>query len=258
LITVCEPYKTQEAETCRDYLNDQAEKLQSDLKRTNGNVNARIITGSPESSILQYIKTEGISLIFLSSHGRTGIMPWAIGSTADKVLRRTAVPLIIVKAQESPEGTPLPGLYDRIIVTLDGSQRGAAVVPYAAEISLKLHSKVILIHVIDTERRVHNLGRVDTIPFIEGELESIKNRAAEYLDRESQKFSGARGVETVVKMGNVAMEIMKIAGETGASLIAMSSHGHSGLESWVIGSVTSKVLHAGGRSLLFVPALEAR
>lgn len=258
LLTVCEPHKIPEVETCQSYLDEQAGKLKSSLEGSRSIINPRVVTGSPEHSILEHIKSENTNLVFLSSHGRTGIMPWPLGSTVDRVLRRTEVPLIIVKAIENSEESPSAGLFNRIMVTLDGSERGAVVLPYVAGISEKLHPEVILIHVVDTDRKVHNLGRVDTVPFIEQELETIKKRAEDYLEQQSRKFSDARTVSRVIRTGNVALEIMKHAAETDTSLIAMSSHGHSGLESWFIGSITHKILHAGGKSLLFVPAWETR
>jgi nucleotide-binding universal stress UspA family protein len=55
----------------------------------------------------------------------------------------------------------------------------------------------------------------------------------------------------------VAAEIIQYAAQNNFSLIALSSHGHSGFESWIIGSVTTKILHAGQKSVLFAPAIEA-
>jgi nucleotide-binding universal stress UspA family protein len=253
IINICEPHSAHDESENKAYCESETGKIQAVLGTNR--VKCQVISGSPEQQILGYIKQENIKLIFMSSHGRSGIMPWALGSTVDKVLRRTEIPLVVVKAKTHNNYVSQDSLFKRILVTLDGSERGAKVVPYAAEIARKLKSELVFLHVVDTDRRVHNLGRIDTIPFIESELVSIQKRAQEYLDTERKKFSDLF-TSAVTKSGNVAGEILKYARETDCTLIGMSSHGHSGLESWVIGSVTNKVLHGSEKSLLFVPALE--
>jgi nucleotide-binding universal stress UspA family protein len=253
IINISEPHNIREESQNTAYCETQTGKIRDALKTNK--VECQVMTGSPEQQILEYIKKENINLIFMSSHGRSGIMPWALGSTVDKVLRRTEIPLIVVKAREKHTITSQTSLFKRILVTLDGSERGATVVPYVSGIASKAGSEVVLIHVVDTDRRVHSLGRIDTVPFIEHELESIEKRAKDYLDKQKEKFENA-SVSTVIRSGNVAGEIIRYANLDDCTLIGMSSHGHSGFESWVIGSVTNKVLHTSDKSLLFVPALE--
>ena len=78
-----------------------------------------------------------------------------------------------------------------------------------------------------------------------------------YLRKASTQFAGTRAeVSYEVREGNSAQEIIKLANEKGCSLIALSSHGHSGIEAWLVGSVTYKIMQASNKSVLFVPALE--
>ena len=62
-------------------------------------------------------------------------------------------------------------------------------------------------------------------------------------------------VRREVRVGDCAREIIKFASEMECSLIAMASHGHSGLEVWIYGSVTHKILHASDQSVWFVLSL---
>jgi nucleotide-binding universal stress UspA family protein len=258
VINICESHKGQDATSCQDYLNNEVAELKSNLAGQGNIIKTELIMGSPGDKILAYAQSEKVNLIVMSSHGRSGVMLWPIGSTVDKVLRRTGVPLIIVKVKEAQGANPQMDTFKRILVPLDGSELGARVVPYVAEIAGKFGSEVILFQVIETAKHVHSLGRIDTVPFMEGEMSSLEKRAVEFLEQKSRKFAESKAkVSTVVKAGNVAEEIIKYAGENNCSLIALASHGHSGFESWIIGSVTSKILNAGKKSLLFVPAIES-
>jgi nucleotide-binding universal stress UspA family protein len=258
VLSICEAPKGGDIAECQAYLNNEVAELKNNLAGQGNGVKSELITGSPGEKILNYAKNEKVSLTVMSSHGKSGVMLWPIGSTVDKVLRRTGVPLIIVKVKEAQGPNPQTDLFKRILVPLDGSELGSQVVPYIVAIAGKFGSEVILLQVIETAKHVHSLGRIDTVPFIEGELASLKKRAAEFLEQKSLKFTESRAiVSAVVKTGNVAEEIIKYATGNSCGLIAMSSHGHSGFESWIIGSVTSKILNASNKSLLFVPAIES-
>jgi nucleotide-binding universal stress UspA family protein len=59
-------------------------------------------------------------------------------------------------------------------------------------------------------------------------------------------------VHTILRTGDPAQEIIKLSAEENVNVVAMSSHGKSGMTRWVMGSVSSKVLHAGKTPLLLV------
>ena len=86
-------------------------------------------------------------------------------------------------------------------------------------------------------------------------LEAAKARAAEYLNQAAAKLSGTKAtVRSEVKVGDTAQGIIDFADEIGASLVAMSTHGHSGIERWAFGSITHRILHHGNTPLLLVRA----
>ncbi len=151
-------------------------------------------------------------------------------------------------------------MYERILVPLDGSKVGEAALPYVEELASKLalnvKVEVTLLQVITSLSHyvVSEEGRSMT-PYTEKELEPIKNGAKQYLDKaaEGLKNKGVT-VSTKVSTGDAAEEIIKAAQEIKAGLIAMSTHGRSGITRWALGSVTDKVLRHGGK----VPMLTIR
>jgi len=128
-------------------------------------------------------------------------------------------------------------MYERILVPLDGSKVGETALPYVEELVAKL-----------TPNHV-------PVPYTERELKPIKQRARNYLNRigESLRRKGAV-VKTKIGTGKAAEEIIKAAEEINADLVAMSTHGRSGLSRWALGSVTDKVLRAGKVPLLIIRA----
>jgi nucleotide-binding universal stress UspA family protein len=258
LINICEDPESQKSGACRSYLEDKISLVKNALPGHPAQIKAATITGSPGQKILSYAKQEKVGLIIMSSHGLSGVPLWPLGSTVDRVLGQTGQPILIVRVKPPQEALPPRSLFKRILVPLDGSELGAGVIPYIREIAARRGSEVVLFHVIQTDKHLHTLGRIDSVPIREDEMDSLQARSKEYLSVEEAKFAGT-GASTVsvVKTGNVAEEIIKYARENDCSLIAISSHGHSGFESWIIGSVTTKILHAGNKSLFFVPAIEA-
>ncbi len=143
-------------------------------------------------------------------------------------------------------------MYERILVPLDGSKVGEAALPYVEELvsksSPEVEIEVILFQVISSVVPSFVGGEVAVnIPYTEKEMEKTIGNTIIYLNKagESLRSKGAT-VNTKVGIGNTASEIMKAAAEINVDLIAMSTHGRSGLSRWAFGSVTDRVLRHGG------------
>jgi nucleotide-binding universal stress UspA family protein len=152
-------------------------------------------------------------------------------------------------------------MYERMLVPLDGSKVGEAALPYVEELVSKLTPsqkvEVTLFQVITTLTHYVIAGEASArVPYNERELKLIKRQAVAYLNKaaEGLKNKGASVKCKVVIGRDAAGEIIKIADETNAGLIAMSTHGRSGLSRWAFGSVTEKVLRAGLMPILTVRA----
>ena len=151
-------------------------------------------------------------------------------------------------------------MYERILVPLDGSKIGEAALPSVEEIVSKLtpnvKTEVTLLQVLPSMTHYVAAGEASVeISYSEKEIELIKKRAKSYLDKAAKEFkSKGAAVKTKVTTGSVAEEIIKVADETKADLVAMSTHGRHGLSRWAFGSVTDKVMRAGNFPVLVVRA----
>ncbi len=153
-------------------------------------------------------------------------------------------------------------MFERVVVPLDGSKVGEAALPVIGRLADRLAPdakvEVTLIGVITLLRHWVVVGEASApVSYTEEELNIIKNRVTEYLNNvgESLKSKSIK-VNVVVTSGNAAEEILKTAEQTRADLIAMSTHGRSGLRRLAFGSITDKVLRGSHIPVLMVRAPE--
>ena len=151
-------------------------------------------------------------------------------------------------------------MYEKILVPLDGSKVGEAAIPAVEGLVAGLlpgnKVEVTLFRSITQPSYWVIAGESSArVPYTADEMETIKKRDLEYLDKTGETLaSKGATVKTMVSIGDAASEILKAAEETGADLIAMSTHGRSGLQRWAFGSVTAKVLRAATTPVLTVRA----
>jgi nucleotide-binding universal stress UspA family protein len=208
----------------REYVEGVAARLCDEGVRARWTIDV----GMPADAILAAAETEGASLVMMSTHGRTGLPRWVFGSVAEKVLRASPVPVLAVRSFGEPREIR------RILVPVDGSDRSRAVVEAAREVARLFDAKATLLHVAE-----------DSGNFFAGD------RVAEYLDGVVRAFEPVEATP-IRRRGDPAAEILEACASLPADLIAMSTHGRSGLSRWMLGSVTEKVLRSAQVPMLVV------
>ena len=93
--------------------------IQSESKPTE--VRGELAVGYPAEEILRYADENDIDLILMATHGRSGIKRWALGSVADKVVRATKRPVMLIRAKTAHSGEDKKGSLKKMLVPLDGS-----------------------------------------------------------------------------------------------------------------------------------------
>jgi nucleotide-binding universal stress UspA family protein len=248
LIGVCEE---DEYNPCRIMFNKQIEQLQNILNTSPDKYKKAMISGHPSHEILEYAKKYQVGLIVFTSHGRSGLTPWSLGGTAQKIIHSGLnIPLLMIRSSESRTSKPV---FDSIILPLDKSRNSETVIPYVVELARRFHVKVILLHVIEEGKFIHTVGGLDYVRFEDIEISSEKTEIEHFLNEMTLYFSDTN-VEIVreIRYGEAAREILKVASENKRSLIAMSSHGHSAISAWAFGSVTYKIVQASENPILLI------
>jgi nucleotide-binding universal stress UspA family protein len=259
LLYVSEPKESQYRHMHQLYMEEVVEKVGEHLKKRT-RVRAVVLTGEPAEEITNYAEKNKASVIIMASHGRSGIMAWAMGGVASKVLEAARVPVLLIRAGKPPQRAPGKRLLERVLLPLDGSKTGEAAVPYVKELGKRLGSEVILFGVVAAGQHVRTVGGLDYILYPEPELELFKAEVREYLDRLYRRLKGRKGtVSFELKVGDdIAGEIISFADKAKASLIAISAHGHSGIEKWVFGSIAGKIVQVSKIPVLLVRAPKIR
>lgn len=217
-------------------------------------VDSVILVGDPAEEIVDYAGKEDIGLIVMSTHGRSGIKRWAMGSVAEKVLRATKQPMAIIRAKGArPDMLGERSILSKILVTLDGSKESEAVIPYIEELASELQVEIILLQVIAPDYHIYAAGGPEYGIYAEQQIESMKKFARDYLEGVSARLKQREVVaKPEIMFGTAAEAIINFADQTNASLVAMTTHGRSGVSRWALGSVAERVLRAGNTPLLLV------
>lgn len=213
------------------------------------------LSGYPAERIVDYAQTENVGLIIMATHGRSGIKRWALGSIADKVVRTTVRPVLLIRAKDGQYEMKKDGLFNRILVPLDGSKEGEAVLPHVAYIASKMKSEVILLHILAWAYESFGYSAA----LSEQQIEEDKANSAAYLSRIGLRLK-EKGITVIpeiilnseARRANPAEDIIHFAAEKDVSLTAMTTHGRSGVGRYVFGSVAERILHAGNTPLMLV------
>lgn len=245
----------------RSYQEHIIKQVEHQLKnletKEEAKVKGIILFGRPADEILKYAKESNIDLIIMASRGRSSRGPWLLGNIAAKVLRATEAPVLLIRKPIDSTYIQEKGLMRRILLPLDGSKLGEKATPYAEALALAFKAELILFQVYtpSATESGYRLPEITHTTLKEVE-EHIKESAQSYLQQWQTKFQ-ERGLITscVLRSKSPADRILEYAEENGIDLIAMSTHGRSGLGRWVFGSVTDKVLHSGDIPVLTVRAM---
>jgi nucleotide-binding universal stress UspA family protein len=152
-------------------------------------------------------------------------------------------------------------MYERILVPLDGSDVAEAIIPDVEDLVLKMapvtRVDVVLLQVVSVINfNVLTDNVEEQIRYSEKDMKQITEKVQEYLEKIATPMREKDiSVTTMVSVGHAAEEILKAASEANADLIAMSTHGRSGLRLWALGSITDKVLHESKIPVLTIRAI---
>ena len=173
---------------------------------------------------------------------------------AERVLQSASLPVLLVRAKEGDaEGLPEACPCRHILVPLDGSKVAEQVLPAVTPIARALGCEMTLFQVPIVYASGSLIGEW-YLPW-QGSFETADQDARDYLERLATDLR-KQGVEasTATWVGPVAESTIDYAEVNDADLIAMCTHGRTGLARWALGSVADRVLRAGDKPILLVRA----
>jgi nucleotide-binding universal stress UspA family protein len=235
------------------YLKDVVVRVKSDADKITKdgsiNVDYKMLKGDPAEEIIDYADKAKIDLIVLSTQGKSGIKRWPLGNVANKVVVATRKQVLLIRVKDKKADVYKDTL-EKVLVPVDGSKQSESIARSITYMARELDLEVTLLHIW-----IPVIQSYPTLASMKRE-ETEKKQANSYLNRLGARIK-SKGVRTNVVFketaaGGEAEEIIKLAEEGKFSMVAMATHGLSGVGRWIFGSNANKVLNEGGTPLLLV------
>jgi nucleotide-binding universal stress UspA family protein len=193
---------------------------------------------SAATTILDYSVDKNIQLIVMGTHGRRGIEHFLLGSTAEEVVRMAHCPVFTIR--EMKRLKPVKKV-NNILVPIDFSEYSRKALVYASEIAKSYDARLQVLHVI--EETMHpalsmwgDLSIYDLVPDIINECRNRTEKMLKEVVPAKIKFN------IYVQVGHTASDIIEFSKENSTNLIVIATHGLTGLEHMLLGSITEKVV----------------
>ena len=234
---------------------------------------ARDVAAAPV--ILNYADEHDIDLIVMGTRGRRSVHRTLLGSVAEEVVRRAEQPVLAVqRGEEDVRAVTPPPPIERILVPVDFSDHAREALRHAYALAALYDAGLDLLHVTEPDLHPAFYGDgLDETYDLEKEQKAEEELHAFFADitgtvHPEGQLPDRSMMEAHVASGRPAAEILRFAEEQGSDLIVMSTHGLTGLQRFMMGSVAEKVVRhvsvpvftvkAFGKSLVEPPAEEAR
>jgi nucleotide-binding universal stress UspA family protein len=200
-----------------------------------------VLDGKVVDAIADQAEQVDADLIVMATHGRSGLERLRFGSVAEGLVSRGIAPMLLLRP--GPDGAPsLPKALEHVVVALDQSAFAQGILDPLAILGKAVGvSSYTLVHVADGK----GAGKAGWAP-----LSAVQARAKERMAPLRERLGGANVDLQVIVASDPSDGIIGVAREVGADLIAMTTHGMTGVRSTLVGSVAAQVLHKWNGLLL--------
>ncbi|WP_256290278.1 universal stress protein [Halobellus inordinatus] len=223
-----------QSDEVRNELAAVAERTCAELSQSGISTQQAVKTDIPHKAILRYATEQEIDLIVMGTHGRTGVERYLLGSVTEKVVRLSDVPVLTVKTEDDGNVT-YP--YTDILVPTDGSEGAEAAIGPAVSVASRYDARIHAYSVIDTVA----IGVDVRSGAILEALEESAQSAVDTIEEQATQAS-VSAVETAIEYGSPYRGIRSYVEEHDIDLVVMGTHGRSGLERYLLGSVAEKTV----------------
>src|SRR5437588_6492686 len=234
-----------------------------------------VLPGAPALSIFPVVRAFQADLIVMCSHGYTGRTRWILGSVSQKVARHSPVPVLVLREDGSvPTNLHPDGMRSvRVLVPLDGSPIAEAALAPAAHLSAALSApargalhvaRVLRLPTMNENGQNYQLAKTKQLGMWEAQVYlHMVERTLREGDLASLNLSITSSISvdpdvasTLIGIAEIGEDMQKVEEYPPCDLIAMATHGRGGLQHWMLGSVTERVLGSTKLPMLIVRPTE--
>lgn len=212
-------------------------------------VQKQIEADTPSERIIGYVEDENIDLVVISTHGRRGVQRMLLGSVTEEVVRKAPCPVLTVRSDAEPSATDR---VRRILVPVDFSDHARVALQHAKEIALTYGAEIHLLHVVEEVVYPSAYG-------VEPPLQPTQQtllRVEKTLGTMAREELNEDHVHVSVKIGYAPLTILEYAHNTDIDLVVIATHGRTGLDRFLIGSVAQRVIRRSPTPVFVVKAHE--
>jgi nucleotide-binding universal stress UspA family protein len=242
----------------RRHLKNLAKKYKLDLEP--GNIHA--LKGRPFEEICRLAGQAKIDLIAISTRGNTGLKHLLLGSTAERVVRYSPCPVLVLRGQDQKKRAGRDGkrarpalALRRILVPIDFSACSMKGLDYAKALAKQFGSTLVLLHSVHLEYYVASdeYARYDLPLLMQQAEKAAKDQMRDLVQKTD--WEGIK-VETSLEIGHAGQEICDRAQDRHVDLIVTSTHGTTGFKHILVGSTAEFVVRHAHCPVLVVPSRE--
>jgi nucleotide-binding universal stress UspA family protein len=204
--------------------------------------------GDPAAAILDASAAAAANLIVMGTQGLGGLRKWLVGSTTERLLRHTRVPVLAVPPPRDDRAAAGPGALSHILAAIDFSESSAAAAAMAADLAAAFSARLTLAHVVEPLTVPPHLRDI-----VAESNETRVAAATPKLEALAAQICGDRQCDQLVVLGRPAELIGSIAAERRAQVIAMGLAGAHGAFGPRPGSIAYRVLSSAMIPVLVVP-----
>jgi len=220
----------------RNYLTTLAQRVSRESAAA---VDTALLEGEIPKSLEEYARKVNADAVVISTHSRAGVRRVWMGSVAEALIRAGGLPVLAVHAEEGdPVGPPL--VLKNILIPLDGSELSESILAPAVELGLAFGARLTLLQVVSARFPTSN-GLVPALP---AHWTEALQAGEDYLEKVARRIRvrGLRVEPIVMAHPRPSQAIQDVANEVDADLVAMATHGYTGMKRALFGSVAEDVL----------------
>ncbi len=236
----------------REYLSEVAERIDRVP------VDTVVRFGAPVTQIQKFVGSLPDALVIMASHGHSGFRRLIAGSVTQQLVHRLLTPVIVVPASVPDPLRPPSGAVGRILVPLDGSPFAEHALRTGLNIFGSARPDLVLLRVVEIPVMAIGVDPAFDVYAFQLYLDAVREVAEEYLDEMSVRLADeGYPVSIEVRIGSVVDEINSVAEEYDVDLLVMGTHGRSGINRLIFGSVAEAELRLAPVPLMVVRPDEA-
>ncbi len=203
------------------------------------------------AAILNYVEEHEIDIIVMGTHGWRGPRRMLIGSTTECIVRKAPCPVLSLRMEaDAPRNWDLT----HILVPVDYSQFSKQAVIQANELARLVNAKITLVHVLE-EMAIPTVYGIEPVAL--PQMEHLIDRSNKELQQiKDEIIDGDIKVEYHTLIGRPSFLITELAKDNEVDLIMMSTHGHTGLKRFMMGSVAESIIRISPCAVLTIKSFK--